>query len=110
MPKNAPFNFGADEFTDHTNFETSQEHLGDIVKDVYWPTPPATRDVAENVDFGKKTSVRIFDRDSKSFEEVKGRHWGDGVVLLDRDNAIIAPLLDSIFEGETYFQFKFCTS
>lgn len=100
LPVNAPYNFGADEFTDQTNFENSQEYPGDIVKDHYSITPPATRDVKVNVPFKKETTVRILNRDSNKYEQVKGRHWGDGVVLLDQDDRIIAPLLDLIFESE----------
>lgn len=99
MPEKAPFNYGADKFTEETNYETGQEPLGDIVHDVALPTPPAYEDVKYKVPFGKKTLVRILNRETNKYERLPGTHWGDGVVLLDRDDEIIAPLLDAIFEG-----------
>lgn len=101
MPRNAPVNFGADDYVDNINFETgTSEPLGDIVHKVELPSPFASEAIKASVGFGKRVTVRLLNRETGRYEKYHGTHWGNGVVLLDRDHEIIAPLLDKIFKRE----------
>jgi len=81
LPRGAPANFGSGELKEDwlaENFEP-----GEIVYGVSSPVPPAYSVRYANTPAGSKVTVAV------KGELLAGTHWGDGVILLDRDKSWI---------------------
>lgn len=100
MPRDADVDFGAGDSATSSMMSFDQDHeLGDIAFGCYHPVPPARSEHASKPN-GTVVKVEVYDPEEGTFRRMPGRHWGAGIVLLDRDHQMIKPLLLEIFEGK----------
>jgi len=81
LPRGAPANFGSGELGE--DWLTEDFEPGEIVYGVSRRVPPAYSVRFANTPVGSEVTVVV---EGKS---LAGTHWGDGIVLLDRDKSWI---------------------
>lgn len=91
MPRDASVFFG-------TNGFDQGVEPGDIVFGHYFAVPPARPPYAQAA-VGERILVDLTEEDG-SAHQLPATHWGEGVVLLDRDHEILEPLFAQIFESK----------
>jgi len=81
LPRGAPANFGSGELGE--DWLTEDLEPGEIVYGVSRRVPPAYSVRFANTPVGSEVTVVV------EGESLAGTHWGDGIVLLDRDKSWI---------------------
>jgi hypothetical protein len=80
LPRGAPANFGSGELKE--DWLADKFEGGEIVYGISSPVPPAYS-VYANTPEGSEVTLLV------KGELLAGTHWGDGVILLDRDKSWI---------------------
>lgn len=96
MPRDASVFFGGGAHAIGIDFDEGVPP-GDIVFGYYFAVPPARPHYAQ-ADVGERILVDLTEVDGR-VHQLPATHWGEGVVLLDRDHEILEPLFAQIFES-----------
>lgn len=98
FPRGAPVDYGVSEAVD--GFQFDKLDPGDIVHGIADPVPGSHPDFQPDWkdDGSMRVKMKVWNPLSEEFETLFGHHWGNGIILLEREEARIKLLLEDCLE------------